>query len=403
MPIHSTDTAWILTTAHTAYAFGLTETGLLAHRYWGKRLPARGDYPAAPQTDGWASFNGPGEVTPLEYPGYAGSAYVEPCLKVTFADGVRDVVLAYSSSEVLGNELRIHLVDAAYDLRVTLHYRVFEEYDLLERWVSFENLGGAAVTLERSFSAAWHVPAQAHYRLSHLVGRWFEETQIVREPLTRGTKVLESRRLTTSHGHNPWFAVDNLEQPATEETGEVWFGVLMWSGNWKLAAEVTAFGQTQLSIGVNDWDSAIRLEPRETFTTPSSIAGFSSAGFGEASRSLHSYVRDQVVPHGVQPRKVLYNSWEATFFDVDEASQIKLAEIAALIGVELFVLDDGWFHGRGSDNAGLGDWWPDEQKFPNGLTPLIERVKALGMDFGLWLEPEMVNPDSDLYRAHPIG
>lgn len=401
MPIHSSHTAWILETAHTAYAFGLTGDGLLAHRYWGKRLPVQTDYPPALTSAGWASFNGPAEVTPLEYPGYAGSSYTEPCLKVTFANGVRDVVLTYSSSEVLRDELRVHLNDAVYNLHVTLHYRVHEQYDLLERWVSVENAGAAAVMLERSFSAAWHVPAQRDYRLSHLAGRWFEETQIVREPLTRGAKVLESRRITTSHQHNPWFAVDSLDEPALEESGELWFGVLAWSGNWKLTAEVTAFGQTQLSLGINDWDSAIRLEPRETFTTPPSIAGFSSHGYGGASRALHSFVRDNIVPHGVQPRKVLYNSWEATYFDVDEASQIALAEIAAQIGVELFVLDDGWFHGRRSDNAGLGDWWPDETKFPNGLTPLIERVNALGMDFGLWLEPEMVNPDSDLYRAHP--
>jgi alpha-galactosidase len=157
MPIYSFDRYWILETARTAYAFGLTGDGLLAHRYWGERLPTRGDYPAALETEGWASFNGPAEVTPLEYPGYAGSSYVEPCLKVTFADGVRDVVLGYSSSEVLGDELRVHLLDAVYNLRVTLHYRVFEQYDLLERWVSIENLGNAAATLERSFSATWHV------------------------------------------------------------------------------------------------------------------------------------------------------------------------------------------------------------------------------------------------------
>ena len=160
MPIYSSDTHWILETAHTAYAFGLTEAGLLAHRYWGERLPARGDYPPVVNSEGWASFNGPSEVTPLEYPGYAGSAYVEPCLKITFADGVRDVVLGYSSSEVVGDELRVHLLDAVYDLRVTLHYRVREQYDLLERWVSIFNEGSVAATLERSFSAAWHVPAQ---------------------------------------------------------------------------------------------------------------------------------------------------------------------------------------------------------------------------------------------------
>ena len=171
MPIHSSPTAWILETDHSAYAFGLTGDGLLAHRYWGLRLPAQTDCPPAITSAGWASFNGPAEVTPLEYPGYAGSSYVEPCLKISFADGVRDVVLGYSISEVLGDELRIHLLDAVYDLNVTLHYRVYEQYDLLERWVSIENAGTAALTLERSFSAAWHVPAQRDYRLSHLVGR----------------------------------------------------------------------------------------------------------------------------------------------------------------------------------------------------------------------------------------
>ncbi|MCB0051535.1 MAG: alpha-galactosidase, partial [Caldilinea sp.] len=153
-------------------------------------------------------------------------------------------------------------------------------------------------------------------------------------------------------------------------------------------------------IGLNDWDFAWRLNPGETFTTPASIAGYTADGFGAASRTLHDYARTRL-PHGKTLHPVLYNSWEAVFFDVNEASQMAVAERAAQMGVELFVMDDGWFHGRTVDNAGLGDWWPDEVKFPNGIKPLIARVNALGMDFGLWLEPEMVNPDSDLYRAHP--
>ena len=141
--------------------------------------------------------------------------------------------------------------------------------------------------------------------------------------------------------------------------------------------------------------------PGETFVTPSSLGGYTPAGFGSASRALHDFIRDQLLPHRPALHKVLYNSWEATEFEVNEASQMELAELAAEMGVELFVVDDGWFHGRNHDRAGLGDWWPDETKFPHGLAPLIQRVNALGMDFGLWLEPEMVNPDSELYRAHP--
>ncbi|MBK8047486.1 MAG: alpha-galactosidase [Anaerolineales bacterium] len=209
----------------------------------------------------------------------------------------------------------------------------------------------------------------------------------------------QSRRLTTSHHANPWFALDRGN--ADEQQGEVWFGVLAWSGNWKLAAEVTDFGLTNIGIGINDWDFAWRLNPGESFTTPKSIGGYTRAGFGAASRRLHDFVRNELLPHGKQLHKMLYNSWEAVFFDVSEASQIAVAERAAQMGVELFVMDDGWFQGRNRDNAGLGDWWPDPKKFPNGIQPLIDRVNALGMEFGIWVEPEMVNPDSDLYRAHP--
>jgi alpha-galactosidase len=401
MPIHVTEKNWVLETANTAYALGLNANGRLVHRYWGAKLPHLTDYPAPRDSMGWASFNGEGEIVPEEYPGYAGATYLEPCLKVAFADGVRDVVLEFERHEILGNELRIHLRDLHYPFRVTLHYRIHERFDLLERFVTVHNDDQNVVMLERIFSAQWHAPLSEPYRLTHLAGAWFKETQLVREPLTLGTKVLESRRITTSHQHNPWFALDRLEHGASEDSGEVWFGCLSWSGNWKLTAEHTIYGSTRISIGLNDWDFAMRLEPNTSFKSPSSIAGFSNRGFGGASRNLHDFVRQTILPHGVTPHKVLYNSWEATTFNVDVDSQIALATIAAEIGTELFVLDDGWFHGRSSDNAALGDWWPDEIKFPNGLNPLIEKVNALGMDFGLWLEPEMVNPNSELYRAHP--
>jgi alpha-galactosidase len=399
MPIHSHNQGWVLETRTTAYAFGLNADGLLAHRYWGERLPYSGDYPPAPSPGGWASFNNPPQLTPEEYPGYGEMKFIEPCLKVTFHDGVRDVVLKYAGEEVVGDRLHIQLQDDYYPLRVTLEYRVHEEYDLIERSVTLHNAGDQPVTLERVWSAQWHLPVGEDYRLTHLSGRWLDEMHIQREPLKPGVKVLESRRLTSSHHHNPWFAVDR--GAADEEAGEVWFGLLAWSGNWKIAAEVTDFASTRVNIGLNDWDFAWRLNGGETFSTPSSYAGYTRGGFGAASRSLHDFIRDEVLPHGDVPHKVLYNSWEATFFQVDAESQARYAEIAAGLGVELFVMDDGWFHGRNDDHAGLGDWWPDAEKFPDGLGPLIRRVNELGMDFGLWVEPEMVNPNSDLYRAHP--
>jgi alpha-galactosidase len=402
MPVQIRENYWILETAHTAYACGLTPRGMLAHAYWGVRLPYAEDYPDPVEPPPWASFSDSDHLTPEEYPAYAGAKYIEPCLKATFADGVRDVVLRFAHVDVTNApqpELVITLRDAHYPLTVALHYRVHEEYDLIERWAEITNLSDAPVTLERVWSALWHLPWGGTYHLSHFSGRQLDDWRPHRERLDVGVKVRESRRITSSHHAKPWFAVDR--GGADETQGEVWFGVLAWSGNWKLAAEVTDFSSTRLGFGVNDWDFAWRLQPGATFTTPPSLAGYTTGGFGAASRLLHDYVRDTQLPHGKRPHPVLYNSWEAVFFDVNEEAQMAVAELAAQMGVELFVMDDGWFQGRTIDNAGLGDWWPDARKFPNGIKPLIDRVNALGMEFGIWLEPEMVNPDSELYRAHP--
>lgn len=402
MPIHTTSNGWILETHQTGYAMGLDPNGLLVHTYWGARLPRPQDYPTPPASREWASFNGIGHLACEEYPAYAGTKYSEPCFKATFANGVRDTVWVFEKAEInTPSELILRLRDAAYPLTLALHYRIHENYDLIERWVEIHNPGDAAITLERAFSALWHLPPGENYTLAHLNGKWLDEFHLLREALQPGVKLLESRRITTSHHHNPWFMLEKMDEPATETSGKTWFGVLAWSGNWKLAAEVSDFSSTRIGIGLNDWDFAWRLNPGETFTTPSSLGGFTQEGRGGASRRLHNYIREQLLPHGQVPHKVLYNSWEATTFHVAEESQIELAELAAAMGVELFVVDDGWFHGRNDDHAGLGDWWPDEHKFPQGLGGLVRRVNQLGMEFGIWVEPEMVNPNSELYRAHP--
>jgi len=389
----------ILETNNCAYVFGINNAGILVNAYWGKKLKIQNLYPDLPESDGWASFNGPSEILQEEYPVYGGMCFHEPCLKISFYDGVRDIVLKFESEKTTNNELVISLQDIHYPLKVNLHYLTHKEFDLIERWVEVETLGKEIINIERILSAMWHLPSGGNYFLSHLTGRWNDEFNLVREPLTPGVKVLESRRITSSHHHNPWFVIDNGN--CSEDSGNVWFGALAWSGNWKLTAEVSNFNTTRLGIGINDWDFVWQLKEGETFTSPHAICGFSEKGYGEASRLIHSYIREELIPHKTHTHKVLYNSWEATQFEVNDRSQMRLAEIAAQMGVELFVVDDGWFHHRNNDKAGLGDWWPDSEKFPNGLTPLIKKVNSLGMEFGLWFEPEMVNPDSDLYRKHP--
>lgn len=407
------ESSWVLTTDQAAYVLGLTADGRLQHRYWGERLPYHTDYPGLGERK--ASYAVEGHVLPSdEYPAWGGFLYTEPCLKVTFADGVRDLVLVYSHhSQEVGQEglpvLVITLKDSFYPLEVDLHYKVVPQYDLIQRWTVIRNTGREWVDVEAALSAAWQLPTlrDGSYRLTHLSGRWNSETQVRHAVLTDGCKTLESRRGLTSAEANPFFAIDILAPDGTrasEEVGQVWFGALGWSGNWKIAVEhVSDPVRAYVAGGINDFDFRWRLNPGEAFVTPPFIGGYTAQGFGQASRNLHLYQLDYLLPrsHAKQLRQVLYNSWEAVAFEVTEEKQLQLAERAGRLGVELFVVDDGWFGQRHHDRAGLGDWYVNPEKFPRGLDHLIARVHELGMHFGIWVEPEMVNPDSELYRAHP--
>ncbi len=394
---------WVLSTDRTSYTIGLNARNELQSLYWGEKLQSDYDLFAAHSRPEHASFDSSETMTNNEYPGWGGRYYNEPSLKVTLADGDRDLVLKYASHEIRGDTLVIRLKDIQYDLFVDLTYKVFAKEDIIRKQAEVENHTSQVVTIESAQSGVWYVPAGEGYRLTYLTGRWAGETQLIREPINPGKKVIDSRRGNTSHSLNPWFAIDERGE-ADEEHGRVWFGALGWSGNWKLAVEETpAAHQVRVTGGYNDFDFSWPLQPGQSLSTPPYYGGFSSQGFGEASRLLHRFERDEILPDQAQPhvRPVLYNSWEATEFNVNESGQKVLAEKAAKIGVELFVMDDGWFGQRKDDHAGLGDWFVNRQKFPNGLQPLIAYVNGLGMNFGLWFEPEMVNPDSDLYRQHP--
>ncbi|MGA8030562.1 MAG: alpha-galactosidase [Bryobacteraceae bacterium] len=392
---------WLLTTSHSSYAMGVSADGELQHLYWGGPLWRAEDIGAAREGHEISSFDPHQMVENEEFPGWGGPRYYEPALKITRADGNRDLVLRYVSHQIQGNDLDILMKDIRDDIEATLHYRVYPDCGIVRRSVTVRNRTKQAITVESAQSATWYMPPGDGYRLSYLSGRWAAETQLNREPIHEGMKVLESRLGHTGHNLNPWFAIDG--GGANEEHGRVWFGALAWSGNWRITVEQTPYKQVRVTGGFNTFDFSYPLKPGESLETPGFYGGYAENGFGEASRLLHNLEREYIEPFGgkARVRPVLYNSWEATEFNVNEAGQKELGEKAAKLGVELFVMDDGWFGKRNNDHAGLGDWFVNPEKFPNGLKPLIQYVNRLGMDFGLWVEPEMVNPDSDLYRAHP--
>jgi alpha-galactosidase len=400
LPIAHLEQAGIfeIRTDKSSYLFGINNKGTVQHLYWGDPVEAS-ECGHLLKSGHHSSFDADLDREVEEYGGWGGCNYAEPGLKVTFSDGVRDLKLKYEGYEIFQeNGLVIHLADEHYSLRVEIHYEVIPEFDLIERYVKVINDDNGPVRIEQVMAAVWSVQALPEYRLTHVTGRWAGEYQLRTNVLSEGKKVLESRRGFTGPHSNPWFAMDNGK---TEETsGKVWFGALAWSGNWKIVAEKTTFGHVRIVGGINDFDGSFSIAPGEAYTSPVFTGGFTSGGFGEMSRLLHRYQENYVLPTR-NLRKVLYNSWEATEFAVTVQGQKVLASQAAKLGVERFVVDDGWFGKRNSDRAGLGDWHVNPEKFPLGLQELIDEVKGLGMEFGLWVEPESVNPDSELFRKHP--
>lgn len=382
----------------SSYVFGVNGKGALQHLYWGEPVNAA-ECGFLLEARHHSSFDAEVEHETEEFGGFGGCHYAEPGLKAEFADGVRDLKLVYVGYELAGDhELTVRLADRHYALQVDVHYRLYPGHEIVERSVSVHNGEAQPVRIDQVMAAVWSVQGLPEYRLTHVAGRWAGEYQLRSTILSEGKKLLESRRGFTGPHANPWFALDNGR--ADETGGCVWFGALGWSGNWKIVAEKTSFGHVRIAGGINDFDSAFALAPGEVYTSPVFAGGFTAEGFGEMSRLFHRYEREHIIP-ARQLRKVLYNSWEATEFEVTAEGQKRLAQRAAQLGVERFVVDDGWFGTRNSDRSGLGDWQVNPAKFPGGLQELINEVKGLGMEFGLWVEPESVNPDSDLYRRHP--
>ncbi|MEV0182751.1 alpha-galactosidase [Streptomyces sp. NPDC050625] len=385
---------WLLSGPNSSYALHLTEADELLHLHWGPSIAlADAEALAVRPLPDYRPFESPLDGRE-EYPVEGGPRFVRPALSVRTEER-RGTEWTFEAYETEGDELRLRFGDAG--LAVTLHYRM--RGDVVERWVTVGNQGHAPVELLRADPATWTLPDREGWRLSQLHGRWAAESLLTRAPLTHGEKVIGSRRGHTGHQHLPWVALDT---DATEERGEVYGCALGWSGSWRIGVAQLPDARVQITGGAGYDDSGLlMLAEGESYTSPVFAGLWSDGGFGDASRAWHAYQRAYVIPDADRDRPVLFNSWEATNFDISEEQQATLARRAAAIGVELFVVDDGWFGARTSDRAGLGDWTPNPDRFPNGLKPLADYVHALGMQFGIWVEPEMVNPDSDLYRAHP--
>ena len=307
---------------------------------------------------------------------------------------------ALADARQQGDTLRLTLVDTAAALAVTVEYTLDPESDVLSAWAEVENRGDAPFRLDWLAAACVPLPPEAD-RLLAFHGRWTLEFQESREHLGVGTWRRDGRRGRTSHESFPGVIVG---PELGDDAGPVWGAHLGWSGNHTLLIEPMSDRRRQLQLG--EWlaPGEVLVAPGERYRTPTAYLSWSDGGLNGLAGNFHRFMRRRVLnwPGGAMaPRPVHLNTWEAVYFDHRLDGLKALASAGAEVGAERFVLDDGWFHRRDHDRAALGDWWPDERKYPHGLTPLIEHVRGLGLQFGLWVEPEMVNPDSDLYRAHP--
>jgi alpha-galactosidase len=429
MPIIYNETAkqLLLHTKHTSYIMEIYAGAHLAHVYWGKTVlnPGALDdiYPCCYGVSFCAtdlpghSFDSTDKL-PCEYPTYGSADLRTPAFHARYADGSTVTGLKYRDHRIWRGKpslaglpatygtpeetesLEIHLEDRLTGLSVYLLYTVFEEKDVITRSVRMENRGSETTELQQIYSCCLDFP-DAGFELLHLDGSWARERHIARQKLVGGVHAVGSARGASSHNHNPFIA---LVRPDTrEDHGDAYGFSFVYSGNFSAGAEVDQFYKTRVWMGLGSFDFSWRLAPGETFQAPEVVMAYSPDGLGGMSRIYHRLYRENLIHGEYQQRErpVLANNWEATYFEFNEEKILQIAAKAKDIGIDLMVLDDGWFGKRDHDRCSLGDWEVNRLKLPNGLDGLGQKIENMGMRFGLWFEPEMVSPDSDLYRAHP--
>lgn len=388
---------FILETANTHYVLGVDGAGCNHHIYWGPKCRDT-DYFMTCVSDENSNSSMLDEYR-QELTPFGKTMYRDCDIKAEFYDKCREINLKYDGYEINDDTLKVTFSDTYYPLKITLNYQIYDGCDIIKRYTTLENTGSDKIVFEKIACAQFNLPGEKPYKFLNTNGAWGGEFIKTETELEGGYAVYETRKGASNHNNSPYFIA---HRNADENNGEVFFASLAYSGNFKVSCSRDSFGITRVIMGLNDFDFSHTLNGFESFDTPPVYCG-RVVGFGEMTRQMNAFAIRHLLPKqfNIKPLPVLYNSWEATEFNVNAKQQIALAKLAAEIGVELFVMDDGWFGERKDDHAGLGDWYVNKQKFPNGLDELIDEVNRLGMDFGLWVEPEMVNPDSNLFRAHP--
>lgn len=411
-----------LQTNNSSYILQVYDTGYIVHLYWGKKLHTISDNSTLitnPSDYNPVDDDLPIDIIPQEYPSYGSGDFRHPAYQIQLENGSTLCDARYRSYKIYKGKpkleglpatyvedvseattLELTLADELIGLNIILYYTVFEELNAITRTVKFLNKGDQNLKLLRVLSMSVDFN-YSDYDFLQLSGAWCRERHMYRRPLVPGIQSIDSRRGMSSHQQNPFIAL--LGKNTDEDHGEVYGFNLVYSGNFIAQAEVCQYFTTRISLGIHPFDFTWLLEPEESFQAPEVVMVYSDKGLGEMSRIYHRLYRTRLCRGNYRDktRPILVNNWEGTYFDFDEEKILEIVDVAKELGIELFVLDDGWFGKRDSDNSSLGDWIVDRRKLPNGLDSLARRVNDRGLLFGLWFEPEMVSPDSDLYRRHP--
>ena len=415
-----------LSTSKTSYVLKVLGSNHVAHVYWGKKIKAKNlDYVLRSKNGGSFLTNTDNiddfmlEMTPQEYPGYGSTDLRTPAVELQFSDGTSATDFRYESHNIYAGKnklnnlpatyvedeneamtLELTLVDSLKNVKLILSYSVFEEFDAITRSVKIINESNEDVNINRVLSANVDF-RDSDYELLQLSGAWARERHIIRKEIRSGSQSIGSRRGSSSHAQNPFMAL--VRKDTTEQHGEVYGFSLIYSGNFLANVEVDMYENARAQIGINPFDFTWFLKSKEEFIAPEAVLVYSNEGLTGMShiynclygkRLCKGKYRDEVRP-------ILINNWEATYFDFNETKIKEIAREATNLGMELFVLDDGWFGKRDDDNSSLGDWFVNEEKLKGGLNKLATEINEMGLQFGLWFEPEMVSPISELYKEHP--
>ena len=416
-----------LETENSSYVFRVLENQQLQHRYYGKRIHVKENYGnlASYQTRGFeVSYTADEEriqlsMIPNEYAAYGKGDFRHPAYQVQDATGSRITELKYQGYTLSTGKKRLEILPSTFDddgdrsevltitlkddvigLVVKLNYTVFPKQNVIVRNVEFINEGEDELKLLKAMSLQLDLPDD-EFDFIHFSGAWLRERQLYRTALRPGLQSIDSLRYSSSPQNNPFFMLSRKH--TTEESGEVYGFNLVYSGNFQNSIEVDHFGTTRVLIGVNPVEFEYLLEPQMSFVTPEAIMNYSAQGMNALSQQLAIFYREHLVNRhfAKRPRPIVLNSWETMYFNLTTDKVLELAKCGQQLGVELFVLDDGWFGHREGDNSSLGDWTTDCRRLPKGISYIADEIHKMGMQFGLWFEPEMVSVDSELYRTHP--